>query len=127
MQGVQQWYMAIGGHQVGPVSQDEILTNLTNLGTQVGVTCEKEIVSEFRQLLPADRQQEAIDRRVEGHRPDFKAHLPSRDDEGEWTTELTARWYEQKLIHSGTRYSAGPSGTKAVEADGGAHAKVEKV
>ena len=94
---------------------DEILTNLTNLGTQVGVTCEKEIVNEFRQLLPADRQQEAIDRRVEGHRPDFKAHLPTKDDEGEWTTELTARWYEQKLIHSGTRYSAGPSGTKAAE------------
>jgi uncharacterized protein (TIGR00266 family) len=30
MQGAQQWYMAIGGHQVGPVSQDEILTNLRN-------------------------------------------------------------------------------------------------
>ena len=30
MQGVQQWYMAIGGHQVGPVSQDEILANLRN-------------------------------------------------------------------------------------------------
>ena len=50
---------------------------------QVGVTCEKEIDNEFRQLLPADRQQEAIDSRVEGHRPDFKAHLPTRDDEGE--------------------------------------------
>ncbi len=25
-----QWYMAIGGHQVGPVSQDEIITNLQN-------------------------------------------------------------------------------------------------
>ena len=30
MQGAQQWYMAIGGHQVGPVSQDEILANLRN-------------------------------------------------------------------------------------------------
>ncbi len=30
MQGVQQWYMAIGGHQVGPVSQEEILANLRN-------------------------------------------------------------------------------------------------
>ena len=30
MQGVQQWYMAIGGHQVGPVSEDEILANLRN-------------------------------------------------------------------------------------------------
>ncbi len=30
MHGVQQWYMAIGGHQVGPVSQDEILANLRN-------------------------------------------------------------------------------------------------
>ena len=26
----QQWYMAIGGHQVGPVSQDEIIANLRN-------------------------------------------------------------------------------------------------
>ena len=25
-----QWYMAIGGHQVGPVSEDEIRTNLVN-------------------------------------------------------------------------------------------------
>ena len=30
MQGAQQWYMAIGGHQVGPVSQDEIIANLRN-------------------------------------------------------------------------------------------------
>ncbi len=30
MQGAQQWYMAIGGHQVGPVSQDEILANMRN-------------------------------------------------------------------------------------------------
>jgi uncharacterized protein (TIGR00266 family) len=30
MQGAQQWYMAIGGHQVGPVSQEEILANLRN-------------------------------------------------------------------------------------------------
>src|SRR5687767_3867344 len=30
MYGAQQWYMAIGGHQVGPVSQDEILANLRN-------------------------------------------------------------------------------------------------
>ena len=26
----QQWYMAIGGHQVGPVSQDDVITNLRN-------------------------------------------------------------------------------------------------
>ena len=26
----QQWYMAIGGHQVGPVAEDEILANLRN-------------------------------------------------------------------------------------------------
>ena len=30
MYGAQQWYMAIGGHQVGPVSQDEITSNLRN-------------------------------------------------------------------------------------------------
>jgi uncharacterized protein (TIGR00266 family) len=30
MYGAQQWYMAIGGHQVGPVTQEEILTNLRN-------------------------------------------------------------------------------------------------
>jgi uncharacterized protein (TIGR00266 family) len=30
MYGSQQWYMAIGGHQVGPVSQEEILANLRN-------------------------------------------------------------------------------------------------
>jgi uncharacterized protein (TIGR00266 family) len=30
MYGAQQWYMAIGGHQVGPVSQDEIVNNLKN-------------------------------------------------------------------------------------------------
>ena len=30
MYGSQQWYMAIGGHQVGPVTQEEILTNLKN-------------------------------------------------------------------------------------------------
>ena len=24
----QQWYMAIGGHQVGPVTQDDVITNL---------------------------------------------------------------------------------------------------
>jgi len=30
MYGSTQWYMAIGGHQVGPVSQDEILANLRN-------------------------------------------------------------------------------------------------
>jgi uncharacterized protein (TIGR00266 family) len=37
MYGAQQWYMAIGGHQVGPVSQEEILTNLRN-GTVDGET-----------------------------------------------------------------------------------------
>jgi uncharacterized protein (TIGR00266 family) len=30
MYGAQQWYMAIGGHQVGPVTQDEIIANLRN-------------------------------------------------------------------------------------------------
>ena len=30
MPAAQQWYMAIGGHQVGPVSQDEIISNLKN-------------------------------------------------------------------------------------------------
>src|SRR5215213_2507503 len=30
MDGSNQWYMAIGGHQVGPVGQQEILTNLQN-------------------------------------------------------------------------------------------------
>jgi uncharacterized protein (TIGR00266 family) len=30
MPGGQQWYMAIGGHQVGPVSEDEIRSNLQN-------------------------------------------------------------------------------------------------
>ncbi len=30
MYGSQQWYMAIGGHQVGPVTQDEIVANLRN-------------------------------------------------------------------------------------------------
>src|SRR5687767_11270258 len=33
----QQWYMAIGGHQVGPVSQDDVVTNLRN-GTIDGKT-----------------------------------------------------------------------------------------
>jgi uncharacterized protein (TIGR00266 family) len=33
----QQWYMAIGGHQVGPVSQDDVVTNLRN-GTIDGNT-----------------------------------------------------------------------------------------
>ena len=33
----QQWYMAIGGHQVGPVSQDDVMTNLRN-GTIDGNT-----------------------------------------------------------------------------------------
>jgi uncharacterized protein (TIGR00266 family) len=30
MDGSNQWYMAIGGHQVGPVGQQEIITNLQN-------------------------------------------------------------------------------------------------
>ena len=30
MNGATQWYMAIGGHQVGPVAQEEILSNLRN-------------------------------------------------------------------------------------------------
>jgi uncharacterized protein (TIGR00266 family) len=30
MDGSNQWYMAIGGHQVGPVGQNEILSNLQN-------------------------------------------------------------------------------------------------
>jgi uncharacterized protein (TIGR00266 family) len=30
MEGSNQWYMAIGGHQVGPVTQQEIITNLQN-------------------------------------------------------------------------------------------------
>jgi uncharacterized protein (TIGR00266 family) len=30
MSAQQQWYMAIGGHQVGPVTQDEIIANLRN-------------------------------------------------------------------------------------------------
>ena len=30
MDGSNQWYMAIGGHQVGPVGQDEIISNLQN-------------------------------------------------------------------------------------------------
>jgi uncharacterized protein (TIGR00266 family) len=33
----EQWYMAIGGHQVGPVSQDDVVTNLRN-GTIDGNT-----------------------------------------------------------------------------------------
>ena len=33
----QQWYMAIGGHQVGPVSMDDVITNLRN-GTIDGNT-----------------------------------------------------------------------------------------
>jgi uncharacterized protein (TIGR00266 family) len=33
----QQWYMAIGGHQVGPVSRDDVVTNLRN-GTIDGNT-----------------------------------------------------------------------------------------
>ena len=33
----QQWYMAIGGHQVGPVSQDDVVTSLRN-GTIDGNT-----------------------------------------------------------------------------------------
>src|SRR5919109_1039614 len=33
----QQWFMAIGGHQVGPVSQDDVITNLRN-GTIDGNT-----------------------------------------------------------------------------------------
>src|SRR5687767_1400498 len=32
-----QWYMAIGGHQVGPVSQDDVVTNLRT-GTIDGST-----------------------------------------------------------------------------------------
>ena len=94
---------------------DSILSNLTKLGTELGVTCEKEVTREFRQLLPADRRQEAIDGRIEGHRPDFKAHLSTKNEEGEWTAELTARWYELKCIHSSKRYREGPAGTKAVE------------
>src|SRR5262245_36051291 len=34
---MQQWYMAIGGHQVGPVSQDDVVTSLRN-GTIDGDT-----------------------------------------------------------------------------------------
>jgi uncharacterized protein (TIGR00266 family) len=34
---MQQWYMAIGGHQVGPVSQDDVVTSLRN-GTIDGNT-----------------------------------------------------------------------------------------
>ena len=34
---MQQWFMAIGGHQVGPVSQDDVITNLRN-GTIDGNT-----------------------------------------------------------------------------------------
>jgi uncharacterized protein (TIGR00266 family) len=30
MEGTNQWYMAIGGHQVGPVTQQEIISNLQN-------------------------------------------------------------------------------------------------
>jgi uncharacterized protein (TIGR00266 family) len=30
MSATQQWYMAIGGHQVGPVTQEEIIANLRN-------------------------------------------------------------------------------------------------
>ena len=33
----EQWYMAIGGHQVGPVSQDDVVTSLRN-GTIDGTT-----------------------------------------------------------------------------------------
>jgi uncharacterized protein (TIGR00266 family) len=33
MYGAQQWYMAIGGHQVGPVTQEEIIQNLRNGST----------------------------------------------------------------------------------------------
>jgi len=33
MDGSNQWYMAIGGHQVGPVSQQEIISNLQNGST----------------------------------------------------------------------------------------------
>src|SRR5688500_11724748 len=33
----QQWFMAIGGHQVGPVTQDDVITNLRN-GTIDGNT-----------------------------------------------------------------------------------------
>ena len=44
---------------------NSILSIITSkLGTELGVTCEKEITGEFRQLLPADRRQEAIDSRA---------------------------------------------------------------
>ena len=33
MSNSQQWYMAIGGHQVGPVSADEIISNIRNGST----------------------------------------------------------------------------------------------
>ena len=95
-----------------------ILSNLTELGTELGVTCDNEIVNEFRQLLPADRRQKAIDKRIEGHRPDFRAHLPTKNGDGEWSSALTPRWYELKCIHSGNRYREGPAGTKAAEAPG---------
>ena len=35
---------------------------------------------------------------------DFKAHLPAKNEDGEWTEELTATWYELKCVHSGKRY-----------------------
>ncbi len=36
MASAQQWYMAIGGHQVGPVSADEIVSNIRNGSMQPG-------------------------------------------------------------------------------------------
>jgi hypothetical protein len=30
MSNTEQWYMAIGGHQIGPVNADEIVTNIRN-------------------------------------------------------------------------------------------------
>ena len=69
----QQWYMAIGGHQVGPVSQDDVITNLRN-GTIDGRFVLRACIVNFRTTVDdvravpeiAVRTGERIDRELRG-------------------------------------------------------------
>src|SRR5690349_10551275 len=69
MDGSNQWYMAIGGHQVGPVSQQEIITNLQNgsidaetLVFSAGMTQWQKVkdVPAFAQYVRGDSTQAAV-------------------------------------------------------------------
>jgi uncharacterized protein (TIGR00266 family) len=126
-----QWYMAVGGHQIGPLSEDEILTNLRN-----GSIAEQTLVygpgmTEWKPLrevplFAAALQKQAAPQQVVPSMPGRRAHeidleIYGEDlqfvevtlDPGETAiAEAGAMMYMTSSIQMETRFGDGSQGDK---------------